>query len=127
MAVKRHKSFGKKTQKKLPPITFDLIDETFEAHPRLQGAVVLEFAAAMAGTAGDDDEDSMGQGAAAAAVILDFFNHALTEESLKRFRKLTHDPERIVDTEDLTEIVSWLMEQYTDRDLEDASEPSENS
>jgi hypothetical protein len=108
---KRHRSFGKKTTKKLEPITFDVFDETFEAHPKLPGIVILEYVAAVAGS----DEDS---GAEAAIMILDFFEKALVPESFERFDKLAHDPEVMLDTEELTEIVGWLMEQYTDRPTE---------
>lgn len=109
--TKRHRSFGKKTTKKLEPITFDVFDESFEAYPQLQGIVILEYVAAIA----ESDESN---GAEAAVMILDFFEKALVPESYERFLKLTHDPDTIVEADELTEIVSWLMEQYTDRPTE---------
>lgn len=104
---KRHRSFTPK-KKNETPLTFDLFDEVFEAYPAVQGTVVLEFVASIA----DTDEDN---GAGAAAAILGFFEKTLKPESLKRFTALTHDPERVIDAEELSEIVGWLMEEYTDR------------
>ena len=118
---KRHKSFTKKDPKKYEPLGFDLYNEDFEAYPALQGAVLLEFVAAMSD--GDDDNE----GGASAGLILEFFKKALKPESFERFDALIHDPERIVEAEELAEIMGYLMEEYTSRDLEDASSSSENS
>ena len=112
-APKRHRSFGTKKTEKLAPITFDVYGEVFEAHPKLQGIVILEYVAAIAGS-GDEESN----GADAAVMILDFFEKALLPESHERFLALTHDPEKIIEADELTEIVSWLMEQYTDRPTE---------
>jgi hypothetical protein len=122
MAVskRRHKVFTPKKRKALPPISFEIYDQTFEAYPEVQGSVILEFAAAMDG--GDDDN-----GAASAALIVSFFDKVLKPESLKAFKKLTHDPETIVEVDELAEIVSWLLEEYTSRPLEVSSVSSENS
>lgn len=104
---KRHRSFESDAVSP-DPITFDLHGETFEAYPDIQGVVVLGFVASIA----DVDEDS---GAGVANAILGFFEKTLKPESLERFHALTNDPERVVKTEKLSEIVGWLMEEYTDR------------
>lgn len=104
---KRHRSFESKP-KSTVPITFDLYDETFEAYENIQGIIILSFVASLA-----DVEDDNGAGAANA--IIGFFEKTLKPESLERFHALTSDPERPVDSEELSEIVGWLMEQYTDR------------
>ena len=109
---KRHRSFGKKKTAKLPPISFDLRDETFEAHPNLPGIVLLEYASTIASA--DDEENNTD----AANMILDLFEQALLSESYERFMKLARDPEADVDTEELSEIIGWLLEQYTDRPTE---------
>lgn len=102
--IARHRSFTPKAQnKKIEPLTFELYGETFTAHPQIQGAVILEFI-----SAGDDAAGPAGQ-------ILSFFGSALEEESLARFTALIHDPEKIVDMELLTEILGWLIEEYTSR------------
>ena len=120
MAVKRHKSFTPKARKASAPLSFELYDKTFDAYPDLQGSVILEFAASMAG----DGEDG---GGASAALIVDFFKKALKPDSFKEFDELTHDPEKIVEAGELAEIVGWLMEMYTSRDLKESSGESENS
>lgn len=114
VAKKRHKSFAPKVEE-AEPITFTILDEEFEAYPQLQGAVIVELLAGLA------DTGEEGNGAAAASLLTNVFEFALKPESLERFKKLTHDPERIVDLETLSEIVSWLMEEYTDRPTEDSS------
>lgn len=122
MAVaKRHKSFTKKDRKPSPPLSFELYGQDFNAYPDLQGSVVLEFAASMSG---GDDEDS---GSSSAALIVNFFEKALKPESLERFNKLIHDPETIVEAEELADIVGWLLENYTSRDLKVSSVQSDIS
>jgi hypothetical protein len=44
-----------------------------------------------------------------------FFKNVLQDESYARFDALTRDKNRIVEVETLAEIVSWLMEEYSDR------------
>jgi len=114
VAKKRHKSFAPKVDK-AEPITFTILDEEFEAYPQLQGAVIIDLLAGLA------DTGEEGNSAAAATLLTDIFEVALKPESLTRFKALTHDPERIVDLETLSEIVAWLMEEYTDRPTEDSS------
>lgn len=50
-----------------------------------------------------------------AQMVFDFFNKVLLDDSAVRFRALVEDPERIVQMETLGEIVSWLVEEYTNR------------
>lgn len=120
MAVaKRHKDFTPKARKKAPPLSFSLYGQEFEAYPELQGSVILSFAASMSG--GDDENGT------SAALILNFFDEALKPESLERFKKLIHDPETIVEAELLAELVGYLMENLTSRDLGESSEQSDNS
>jgi hypothetical protein len=128
VAAKRHKSFTPKNRKKSTPLTFELYDETFEAFPDLQGAVILDFAASMSTSNSkiDEDEDGVG-GAEAANLIVTFFEKALLPDSLQRFNKLIRDPDTIVEAELLAEIVGWLMEQYTSRDLAVSSVSSASS
>lgn len=121
VAKKRHKSFTPKNRKSPEPLTFDLYDQTFTAYPELQGMVILDFAAAMA-PGGDEDESGNDAG-----LISAIFDEVLEPESLERFKKLTRDPKTIVPAELLAEIVGWLMEEYTGRDLAESSPSSDNS
>ncbi len=102
----RFKDFGSgtgSTPKEAP--VFKLHGEEFTCKPAIQGKVLLDLAA---NSAGDD-------AAKAAGVIDSFFGYVLTEESGKRFESLLVDPDRIVSVETLSEIVAWLVEEYTQR------------
>lgn len=102
----KFKDFGAaKAADNLPSISFKIHDEEFNCVKQLQGKVMLEF---IAGSNSDDSADI-------ASMIELFFNNVLDEESLKRFNALTHDKDRYVSTETLSEIVGWLVEQYSDR------------
>lgn len=100
----RLRSFTPKTPEKTEPLAFELYDETFECRPAIQGAVILEFLSA-----------GEGDGSGAARQILGFYEQALFPEAFERFSALINDPDRIVDLETLTEIVGWLIEEYTSR------------
>jgi hypothetical protein len=105
--TKRHRSFAVKTRKdfaKDNDLTFDLGDETFNCVPELPGAVVLDFVAAA-------DEG----GGKSAGRILTFFDHAIVKDDQERFHTLIVDPERVVEMETLTDILAWLIEEYTAR------------
>lgn len=96
----RHRSFGT-AGKKSVPITFDVAGEEFTARGSLPGITVVEFA-----------EKSKEGGL---STINDIFEMALLPESHERFDTLIHDPEKEIDLETLTEIMGWLVEQYTSR------------
>lgn len=102
----RFKDFGKGTDvTATEPISFKLHDEEFWCKPALQGKVLLGL---VAGTSSEDP-------AKAASTITDFFDYVLVEDSHKAFNSLLVDPDRIVSVETLSEIVSWLIEEYTER------------
>lgn len=104
--TKRHRSFTPASVDQ-KPITFDILDEEFEARPALPGAVILDFIASSGG--GDEG------GGEVAKKLLGFFERALTPESHERFAVLINDPDKAVDLETLSEIVGWLIEEYTSR------------
>lgn len=87
------------------PLTFKLHGEDFSCHPAIQGKVLLNLAA------NGSSEDP----AAAAKTIDSFFGYVLTPESNERFQNLLMDPERIVSMDTLSDIVQWLIEEYTNR------------
>lgn len=87
------------------PLSFKLHDEEFHCVKYLQGKVLLDL---IARSTSDDAADS--------ALIMDeFFTNVLTDESLPRFNELLHDKEKIVRVETLSEIVAWLIGEYSDR------------
>lgn len=102
--IARHRSFTPKKRTEKPP-TFDVYDQTFTGRPAIQGAVVLEFL---------ETSDGL-DGANSAKKILSFFESALEEESYVRFNELIHNPETVIELEELTEILAFLIEEYTSR------------
>jgi hypothetical protein len=102
----RFKDFGKGNDSApKDPISFKLHEEEFSCKTALQGKVLLGL---VAGTSSDD-------AAKAASTISDFFDYVLLEESKEAFNALLVDPDRIVSVETLSEIVAWLIAEYTDR------------
>lgn len=101
----RSRTFGTQTPEEVEPLEFVLHGETFNCRPLLQGAVILDFL-----SAGNDET-----GSGTAAQILGIFPSALYPEDYVRFTALIRDPDRIVDLETLSEIVGYLIEEYTSR------------
>jgi hypothetical protein len=103
----RFKDFGSGSNSTpAEPITFKIHDEEFTCRGEIPGKVMLDLVAKSA-----NQEDP----ANSAAMITDFFNYAMEEESYNRFIALAEDPIRIVTMETLTDIVGWLVEEYSDR------------
>lgn len=87
------------------PISFKLHEEEFYGVKQIQGKVLLDLIA----KSGSEDASVSAQ------IMSDFFSHVLTDESFKRFDTLIHDKEKIVHVETLSEIVGWLIGEYSDR------------
>ena len=107
MAVK--KFTPKASKQKKEPIPFELYDETFNALPYLQGTVILDFMTATSSVDGEDNNSGI------VKEVLPFFEAALEPESYERFKALTKSHDKIVEFDDLMEILAWLIEQYTAR------------
>jgi hypothetical protein len=86
-------------------ISFKLYDKEFFCLPALQGKVLLGFVA----NANETDPATQAQ------TIEKFFGYVLTDESLAEFDSLTTSKDKIVSVETLSEIIGWVVEQYTDR------------
>lgn len=113
---KRHKAFGVKNIDDLEPITFDLGEETFTCHAAIQGKVILDIMR----LAADGDEET--RGVMMAISVLDFFEKVMPEEEYERLGKLMEDPKQIVELDVLSEIMSWLIEEYSGRPTEPSSD-----
>lgn len=87
------------------PVSFKLYDEEFFGVKQIQGKVLLDLIAK------SNSEDS----AVSAQIISGFFEHVLTDESFKRFETLLTSKEKVVAVETLSEIVGWLIGEYSDR------------
>lgn len=102
----RHKDFGTGSSEiSKDPVTFKLYGEEFSCRPAVQGKFFMDLAKL---TASENELESV------EAINL-FFSKIMEDSELERFNKLLDDPEKIVSIETLGDIVSWLMEVYTDR------------
>ena len=103
----RFKDFGAGKGNDTPaePLSFKLHGEEFHCMPRMQGKVMLSI------VENSSDEDP----GASARSIRTFFERVLTDESFKQFDALLDDKEKIVTVETLSEIVAWLLEEYSNR------------
>lgn len=110
MAARRTvKSFTSTKEKEvIEPIQFELEGETFEAYGQVPGAVLLDFIAE------SSREDSVGS----AGAILGYLKSSMNKENYKRFDKLTRDPEKVIQLQVLADIVSYLVEERTNRPTE---------
>jgi hypothetical protein len=86
------------------PLTFSLNDKDFACHPAVPGAVLLEFV-----------RDANGEGGDSAAALYNFLEAAMPTDEYNRLDDVLKDPETIIDIEFIGEIVSWLVEEYSDR------------
>lgn len=103
----RFKDFGsgKASDTSSTPLSFKLHGIEFECLPQLQGKVLLEFVELA-------NSENVGD---SARVTRTFFSRVLKDESYKKFDELLDDKEKIVTVETLSEIISWLIEEYSNR------------
>lgn len=104
--MSRFKDFGSPASAETAePLKFKIYEEEFVCHPEIPGKILLEFIK-------NSDSDRV---AVSASALTDFFEKVLVDESWERFDALTSDPKRVVSMTMLAEIVSWLLEEYSDR------------
>lgn len=113
---KRHKSFEVQNVDDSEPLTFDLGGEEFTCYPEVQGKMILDIIKTAA-----SEPDAEQRGMMMAVGVLDFFEKVMDVSEYERFNKLMEDPKRIVKMDTLSEIMSWLIEQYTDRPTQPSS------
>jgi len=101
----RFKNFGKGSLYTAEPISFELHDEVFHCVSQVQGKLLLDL---IADSSSDDASVS-------SSIIVKFFGYVLKDTSVERFNTLLEDKERIVSVETLSEIIAWLIEEYTKR------------
>lgn len=103
----RFKDFGSgPDQNDVEPVSFKLHGEEFSCVKAIQGKFLIELI-----SAANDETDSVGS----LRMINNFFSHVLLSESYERFEKLVQDKDKVVPVETLSEIVAWLMSEYTNR------------
>lgn len=104
--MSRFKDFGSPLNvKDMEKPVFKLYDEEFTCVPSIQGKVLLQFAAL-------SDSDNAAESSVA---ITGFFEKVLVPESYDRFQILLEDPDKIVSVTTLSEIIGWVLEEYSDR------------
>jgi hypothetical protein len=103
----RFKDFGSTDTENSEPLSFKIHGEDFKCVPNIQGKTLMNLVAST-----EDMETNPSKGMQA---INGFFDAVLEDESLERFNLLLVDKKKIVSVETLSEIVGWLMEQYTNR------------
>jgi hypothetical protein len=103
----RFKDFGSGNtdMENIEPLSFKLHGEEFFCIPNIQGKVLLDFI--QSASSADVVEN--------ARTIQTFFSKVLKTESFLKFDALLDDKEKIVTVEDLSEIVGWLVGEYSDR------------
>lgn len=87
------------------PLGFTLAGEDFEVLPEAPGILILEFIEAT----------SSGQNGAAAKALVNFLKEVTTEEEWARLSAVLHDPKNKIDIKKISDIVSYLTEQYAAR------------
>lgn len=106
MTKARHKDFGAPVlPEKMEPVSFDLYGQTFNCYKQINGIALLRFV----------KEANSEDGARATQALLDIFKRVMNDSEYERFLALCEDPDTIVPVETLSEIVSFLIEIYTDR------------
>lgn len=114
-APKRHRSFT--TKRERTPIEFDINGNLFFARPVLPGGVVIDLVSSLAGINAEDEDQK--DAAATLEIVIGFFKTTLQPDSFEQFEKVIRDPEEEVEFSDISDVMSWLMEQYTGRNLAD--------
>ena len=103
--MSKFRDFGSQDLENKESVSFMIHGEEFHCVKAIQGRVLLDLVAK------STSEDPAVQ----ASVIDSFFSKVLQDESLERFNLLLEDKEKIVTTETLAEITTWLIEQYGER------------
>jgi hypothetical protein len=108
MRMAKFKDFGSPTiEDDAEEVQFSLYGETFNCRRGVPGKVMIDLAV----RSGDDSSP-----ASNASVIDDFFKAVLVgEEEYARFDALCKDPDKLIQIDQIMEIVTWLMEMYAER------------
>lgn len=113
VAKKTLKSFTGSGKTKGDPIVLEVAGVEVEALPTVTGMVTLQF---LEGISSDETRDNL------SAVRL-YLDHSFDKENKKKFLDIVHNPENGIELSDLTEIMSWLVEERAGgKALEESSE-----
>lgn len=103
---KRFKNFGVPVRiAEMVPLEFELCGHTFHCRPAIQSKKMISFVR-------KTDSDS---GAAAGEALHEFMETAIIPEDVEAWREIVDGEEYLIDAAQLGDIVSWLVEQYSER------------
>jgi hypothetical protein len=106
----RHKDFGSgKRVDEFEPLSFTLNGQTFTCRRAISGKHLLDMAA------GIDSADA----GSSVRVIASFFKTAMDDQEYARFDALLKDPEIIIGSETIADILGWLVSEYSGRPTEE--------
>lgn len=106
MTKSRRKDFGKPVlPDEMEPVSFVLYDQEFQCYKQINGIALLRFV----------KEANAEDGARATQALLDIFQRVMNDSEYERFMELCNDPNTIVPVDVLSDIISFLIEVYTDR------------
>lgn len=103
MAAKTVRSFGSKAKKEArEPFEIEVNGTKFKVQGGVSGITTLNLGAS---ASSDDNSVSI-------KAILDYLADAMGEVEYKRFKKFANSPDTIVDTDTLTEIFGYVIEEH---------------
>lgn len=109
---KRSKSFSSADVSseavEVAPLGFDIAGQEFEVLPEIPGIVLLDFI---------ESTTSDVKGASATALV-DFLKDVMTTEEWNRFDAVLRNPANRIDIKTITEIVGYLVAEYSGRPTE---------
>lgn len=110
----RHKTFDVPDADDSEPLSFDLKYksgevETFNCYPEIPGKLLIDLMKPAA--AADEDR----AGVMMAVSVLEFFPQVMDEDEWARLESALNDRKRVVSMEQLSNIMSWLVEEYSER------------
>ena len=110
------------------PLEFKLSGQIFTCHNEVPAGLLLDLASAGSRASrrrrvAEDDE----AGGLTVEALMSFFEGALEPESYSRFSEVIRSPEIIVPMGTISDIASWLAEEYSDRPTGGNSSDTSNS
>jgi hypothetical protein len=102
----RFKDFGDALRaSSLPPLYFDLCGKRFHCVPAMQSRKLMKFVKRAEGS----------EGASAGEVIHDFMDSCIVADDQDAWSALMDSDEFIIDVQLISDIVTWLITQYSSR------------
>lgn len=117
IVARRFKKFESPLLNSDEPLEFELNSVLFRCVPALPGRRILQFVSL------SNSEDF----GASAEAVLEFIDSCIVSEQREQFRELTMSETQVVPLETLTDISTFLVENYAGGNDESPSEPSEVS